>query len=254
MNKLQIFSNEDFGEVRTIEENGKVLFCGSDIAKALGYKLVDKAIRDHCKDPYRLKRTVGVETGIKRDGSPAIQYVKMNFIDEGNLYRLIINSKLPKAEKFERWVFDEVLPSIRKTGSYDSNINIQILQQMSDSIASIAEGFVQMSRCVSVINDNVMLMRKEMQNDQKVVNVNNYNASEISDFKPKHLSKIETFPQEIQDRVNKIISQMLEQDNVNYSYIARFCIENGYVVSNPAVKRYFDKMCQNKSCNLQGIY
>ena len=100
MNNLQIFKNTEFGEVRTIEENGKVLFCGSDCAKALGYTNSRKALGDHCK---------GVT---KRSTLTAGGKQEMSFISEGDLYRLITHSKLPSAEKFESWVFDEVLPSI----------------------------------------------------------------------------------------------------------------------------------------------
>jgi prophage antirepressor-like protein len=106
MNGLQIFKNPEFGEVRTIEEDGRVLFCGSDAAKALGYAKPQNAVRDHCKGA--LKR------GTLTDGGNQ----ELLFIPEGDIYRLVIKSKLPSAEKFERWVFDEVLPSLRKKGSY----------------------------------------------------------------------------------------------------------------------------------------
>lgn len=106
MNNLQVFRNEQFGEVRTIEEGGKILFCGSDCAKALGYTNPSKALGDHCKGvTKRYTLTAG--------GKQAV-----SFIPEGDLYRLITHSKLPAAEKFESWVFDEVLPSIRKHGGY----------------------------------------------------------------------------------------------------------------------------------------
>lgn len=107
MNDLQIFENEEFGKVRTVDVDGKPYFVGSDVAKALGYVETAKAIRTHCK---------GVsETDIPTNGG--IQTVKI--IPEGDVYRLIIRSNLPSAERFETWVFDEVLPSIRKTGSYN---------------------------------------------------------------------------------------------------------------------------------------
>lgn len=115
-NQLQVFNNAEFGKVRTIVDGDKILFCASDIAKALGYSNTSKAINDHCKGIT--KRYIGVETGKKSDGSIVTQEVQVNFIPEGDIYRLIIRSKLPTAEKFESWVFDEVLPSIRKTGSY----------------------------------------------------------------------------------------------------------------------------------------
>lgn len=105
-NNLIKFNNPDFGEVRTLEENGKVLFCASDVAKALGYNNPNKAVNDHCR--AITKRSTPI-SGKMQD---------INFIPEGDVYRLIVRSKLPTAERFERWVFDEVLPAIRKHGGY----------------------------------------------------------------------------------------------------------------------------------------
>lgn len=113
MNELKVFTNEQFGQVRTLEENGNILFCGSDVAKALGYgRNPQDAIRRHCKKDGCVNHAVIDSVGRTQQAK---------FINEGNLYRLIAHSKLPSAEKFESWVFDEVLPTIRKTGGYVSN-------------------------------------------------------------------------------------------------------------------------------------
>lgn len=107
MNNVQIFNSPNFGELRTIEdENGKVLFVASDVAKALGYTNTSKAIGDHCKG---VTKRYTLTNGGKQE---------LNFIPEGDVYRLITHSHLPAAEKFESWVFDDVLPSIRKHGVY----------------------------------------------------------------------------------------------------------------------------------------
>ena len=116
MNQMEIFKNPEFGSIRTFEQDGKVLFCGTDVATALGYANPRKAVRDHTR--CGTKCSIGVQTGKKADGSPAVQMVEMLFIPEGDVYRLIVHSKLPSAERFERWVFDEVLPSIRQHGAY----------------------------------------------------------------------------------------------------------------------------------------
>lgn len=106
MNEIQIFNNTEFGEIRTVEINDKPYFVANDIAKALGYKRVADAVTAHCKGSVKHRYlTEGGEQEIK-------------VIPEGDVYRLIARSKLPQAEKFEKWVFDEVLPSIRKTGGY----------------------------------------------------------------------------------------------------------------------------------------
>ncbi len=116
MNEIQIFNNPEFGEIRTIVEDDKVLFCGNDVAKALGYAVPRKALLDHC--PCVLKRNVWVQTGVKADGSPAMRETEMTFISESGVYRLVFGSKLPTAEKFTDWVTEEVIPSIRKHGAY----------------------------------------------------------------------------------------------------------------------------------------
>lgn len=109
VNTIQTFNNEQFGSVRTVESNGKILFCGSDVAKALGYVNTKDALTRHCKED-------GVAFHALIDSMGREQQAK--FINEGNVYRLIVHSKLPNAERFESWVFDEVLPTLRKTGTY----------------------------------------------------------------------------------------------------------------------------------------
>lgn len=114
-NEIKIFENVEFGKVRVIEEDGKPLFCGKDIAEALGYNEPHKAISRHCKG--------GMKRPIPTNGGQQ----ELLFIPEGDVYRLIVSSKLPSAEKFEHWVFDDVLPTIRKTGGYLGNV-----ENMSD--------------------------------------------------------------------------------------------------------------------------
>ena len=106
MNDIKIFENPEFGSVRTADVDGKPYFAGNDIATALGYKQPADAIRNHCKGVYEL--STPTNSGVQM----------MKYISEGDVYRLITHSRLPEAEKFEHWVFDEVLPSIRKHGAY----------------------------------------------------------------------------------------------------------------------------------------
>ena len=107
MNELQIFNSDEFGEIRTVEIDGKPYFVGADVAKALGYKDTVNALKQHCRGV--VKHHLIDSLGRNKEAS---------FTTEGDLYRLIMKSKLPSAEKFESWVMDEVLPTIRKTGSY----------------------------------------------------------------------------------------------------------------------------------------
>lgn len=111
-NEIKIFKNDIFGELQILIVDGKEYFPATEVAEKLGYKLGRKAINDHCKKDGVLKWNVIDSLGRNQE---------KNFINEGNLYRLIVKSKLPEAEKFEQWVFDEILPTIRKTGGYVSN-------------------------------------------------------------------------------------------------------------------------------------
>lgn len=130
MNELQIFNNEEFGSVRTITKDGKTYFVGNDVAKALGYSETAKAIRTHCK---------GVsEMDIPTNGG--VQTMKM--ITEGDIYRLVIKSQLPQAEKFESWVFDNVLPSIRNNGGYIANQEQMTPEQIVANALIVAQNII----------------------------------------------------------------------------------------------------------------
>ncbi|ABE99515.1 TPA: hypothetical protein KOS67_003481 [Clostridioides difficile] len=111
MNNLQIFEKMEFGQIRMAEIDNKPYFVGKDIAKSLGYKNTNDAILRHCKGVVK-------HEGFKING------IKIALITEGDVYRLIVGSNLPNAEKFESWVFDEVLPTIRQTGQYQAQQNV----------------------------------------------------------------------------------------------------------------------------------
>lgn len=124
---FRIFNDPMFGDVRTVEVDGKVLFCGADIAKALSYARPTKAVMDHCKGV--LKRDILTNGGKQQ----------MSFIPEGDVYRLIVRSALPEAERFEHWLFDEVVPTIRKHGMYATDelldnpeFAIQVFQKLKE--------------------------------------------------------------------------------------------------------------------------
>lgn len=119
MTEIKIFSNPQFGEIRTLaDENKEPLFCAADVCKALGYANGRDAIAKHVDEGDVAKRDIGVVTGKKTDGSDAVQFVSMTFVNESGLYSLIFGSKLDTARVFKKWVTSEVLPTIRKTGGY----------------------------------------------------------------------------------------------------------------------------------------
>lgn len=108
MNDIQIFNNPEFGEIRTIDQNGEPWFVGKDVAQALGYADPRSAIS---------KKVDGLDRGVAKMATPSGEQ-EMTIINESGLYSLCFSSKLEGAVKFKRWVTSEVLPQIRKTGSY----------------------------------------------------------------------------------------------------------------------------------------
>ena len=133
MNELQIFSNEQFGSVRVIEQKGEPWFVGKDVADILGYTNQNEAIRDHVDEEDKLnsKTLSSFELNLGQRGGW--------LINESGLYSLIMSSKMPKAKQFKRWVTSEVLPSIRKHGLYavdevlaDPDILISALMELKE--------------------------------------------------------------------------------------------------------------------------
>ena len=130
MNEVKLYEDERFGNIRILEENGKVLFCGNDIATALGYINPRKALGDHCRCVTKCY--------IPHPQSPDKQ-IEMSFIPEGDVYRLIAGSRLPQAQEFEAWIFDDVLPSIRKHGAYIAPDTIEKILHDPDTLINLAQ-------------------------------------------------------------------------------------------------------------------
>lgn len=130
MNDLQIFKNEEFGDIRTVEIDGEIWFVGRDIANALGYSNTSDAIKTHVDDE---DKRMGSEnaTPYITDTLGRKQYPL--YINESGLYALVLGSGLINAKKFKRWVTSEVLPSIRKTGGY------QLPQTYSEALRALAD-------------------------------------------------------------------------------------------------------------------
>lgn len=105
-NKIEIFNSEEFGMIRTVRDGDTILFCGYDVAKSLGYAIPSKAVNTHCKGVSKME--VPTNGGVQ----------KLLFIRECDVYRLIAHSKLPASESFERWIYEDILPSIRRHGAY----------------------------------------------------------------------------------------------------------------------------------------
>lgn len=118
--ELHIFENNEFGKIRTmVDEDGAILFCGNDVAVALGYRNPSRDVQRHCK--RALERCTTDSVGRQQ---------RMLFLPEADIYRLIIRSKLPSAVNFEKWLVEIVLPTIRRHGAY---ITPEVLAQIEDS-------------------------------------------------------------------------------------------------------------------------
>lgn len=157
---VEIFKNEEFGEIRTLEIDGKPYFVASDIAKALGYKDSTNAIKQHCRwvvkhhIPHPQSKTKTLE---------------VNVIPEGDIYRLITHSELDSAERFESWVMDEVLPSIRKTGGYvnDDDLFINTYFPFADEATKVM--FKSTLSTVRKQNQIIEKQKKELRYKEDVI-------------------------------------------------------------------------------------
>ena len=189
---IEIFSNEAFGSIRIVMKDGKPLFCGKDVAEALGYKRTADAITTHCKGVCELPTPT----------SGGIQ--KMKYIPEGDLYRLVAHSELPSAEKFESWIFDEVLPCIRKTGGYVSNDDLFIETYFSTVDESTK----------AVLRTTLSTVREQ--------------NKRIAEMKPK-----EDYYNALVDRGTNLSFRNTEKEiGAPEKRFVRFLLENGYVYRN----------------------
>ena len=143
-NEMQIFECEEFGKVRTLQDDdGRILFCGKDVAKALGYRIPKDAVSAHCKG--------AVKHRLLTNGG----YQEVKFVTEGDVYRLVVHSRLSTAEKFERWIFDEVLPTIRRTGGYVANEDMFIENYLPFLDESYQNLFRLQMIAINKLNDRI---------------------------------------------------------------------------------------------------
>lgn len=207
MNEVKIFENEEFGKVRTlIEGEDKVLFCGTDIARALGYSNPWDAIKRHCKVDGIVKHE-GVTTTVNQYGTVTDQVNEMTFVTEGNVYRLIAHSKLPSAEKFESWVFDEVLPTIRKT--------VEKLESIE--YCGEIEGLVYTKNGVPVTT-SAMISKKFQRSHKNVLQMidNKINSIDrtVAEFSAAHIRETQYIAEDGQ------VHRQYELDKQGFSFIA----------------------------------
>ena len=180
--ELKILEHSDFGEIRTqVDDKGNILFAGSDVAKVLGYSKPANAVTNHCK---------GV-TVLMTPTNGGVQKIK--YITEGDLYRLIINSKLPSAEIFEKWVFDEVLPSLRKYGMY-----------ATDEVLADDEKLLEMAEKIKAEKSLVKIQKakaKKLRKEKRELLANNKKLKFDNDVLERYMIK----SQEVLDEVEPLV-------------------------------------------------
>lgn len=211
--ELRVFENNDFGVLSVKYEDDKPLFPATDCAKMLGYKNTRDAILRHCKGV--VKHDTLTEGGIQ----------SINFIPEGDLYRLIAHSKLPSAQQFESWVFDDVLPSIRQTGGY-----IAGEENMTDE-ELLSRALLMANEKIRLREERIKKLEYQAEIDKpKVVLADGITSSE-TDILVEDMAKI------------------LKQNGVNVGRNRLFEMlrEDGYLISRVGVSR---NMPSQRSMNL----
>lgn len=145
MNELQIFNSEEFGDIRTVQLNNEPMFCLSDVCKALGLTQPSKV-----KERLSEKGVSSIPT-LTAGGEQ-----KLLYINESNLYKTIFQSRKESAERFTDWVTSEVLPAIRKTGSYQKPMTTD------QKIQLLAQGNVELTEKIEKVNDDLQEFKKDM--------------------------------------------------------------------------------------------
>lgn len=234
MNELMTYVSKEFGSVRTINENGKVLFSGKDVAEALGYKNTRDAIARHCKGV--VKRD-GVSVTTNQHGKTTEQKVEMSFITEGDLYRLVANSELPGAEKFESWVFDEVLPTIRRQGYYSALPPEQlaeiVLEAVNDKwklehVIIPALRDADINQCM-LVAQYMGLTTEEFSNNPKLIKKSNKNlgAKNVLKSWERHgweKYTMDDLPEEYRDRPQTMLAiEKASKKSGCYGWFAEYC-------------------------------
>ncbi len=204
MNEMQVFQNSEFGELGVLEIEGKPYFPAKAAAKILGYKDTTNAIKQHCKGvvKHHLPTKGGVQT--------------LNFIPEGDLYRLITHSKLPAAERFEKWVFDEVLPSIRRTGGYG---NQAALGTVVEQLTQVTAALIQVASIMATASRESAVMEE-----------------------PKRRKKATSIIDRLDVEARKEVEAMICSGQYTYMEIAQHLADCGIKISVTSVWRYAQAM------------
>ena len=230
MNEMQVFKYEN-NEVRTVEQGGAVWWVLADVCRVLGLVNPSK-VASRLDADEKMTLTLGEGHSGRHGGAQ-----KMNIISESGLYKVILRSDKPEAKKFTRWVTHEVLPSIRKTGGYGNQA--AMMGRLAEQMAQAATAMVQVASTMTTVVDKLTGLVDRMSSLPITL------EAELDCTRPAYYGpaqcKLESFPKELVRQVEGMLARMQEQQNLNFSMIARFCTINGHAISSPAVKTYYQK-------------
>lgn len=197
MNDLQIFSNPEFGQVRTVELDGQPWLVGADVATALGYKNPRKALADHI-DPE--------DKGVTKRDTPGGEQ-DILIINESGLYSLILSSKMPKAKAFKHWVTSEVLPALRKNGVYETVKAQQHIEQLEATNERLTAAIQAVSTAKAELAE-VTAMRDNFIKDRDDFKEHFQKWKSMYGGACDRLRRAENLVQQAQDNLNSRIDQL----------------------------------------------
>lgn len=197
MNDLTTFSNPEFGQLRTVEINGTPWLVGKDVAIALGYKNPQRAIRDHVDTE---------DQGVTKTVTPSGEQ-EMLIINESGLYSLILSSKMPKAKAFKHWITSEVLPTIHKTGAYESFQAKQHIEQLEATNTRLNAAIQAVSEAKAALA-NVTAMRDDFIKDRDDFKEHFQKWKSLYGGACDRLRRAENLVQQAQGELNSRIDQL----------------------------------------------
>lgn len=147
---IQIFKSPEFGQIRTAGTQDEPLFCLADLCQALGISN-SRNVKKRLDEDYVHEMYIGVETGVRADGTAIYQDVAMTFVNEGGMYDVIIRSNSPKAKPIRRWLTTEVIPAILRTGKYsvkgaEDNINQEFMTKMLNGMMEVSKNLTEVTK------------------------------------------------------------------------------------------------------------
>lgn len=231
MNEVMSFDFQG-NSVRSVLIEGNPYLVAKDVAMILGFSNSRKAIIDHVDNEDKL-HGVTICDSMGREQQPVL-------INESGVYSLIFGSKLPKAKAFKRWVTNEVLPSLRQYGTYSINHDNEPKREdkvLLNNMIELSKNLLKMTESTTEICKYLAMVIKESNHQSSHKNEDEHEEVTIDYSK----CKLEQFPDSIKREVDNMMEEMISQEKLNFSFIARYCVIRGYPISSPAVKSYYKK-------------